>query len=142
VLSLRFGCDSAESECIRSAAKAANKNANALLQPKIIRQTISGGARNDAPRIAKLLGWSLADVGRYLNRDPSTISRSRTAPAHQDRLGLAALIREVFIFMNEDLPATIAWFRASIPALEWASPRNVILAGDLREVRNPSGRRS
>ena len=72
--------------------------------------------------------WSLADLGRYLERDASTISRSGSAHVHQDRLAtLAALIQEVFLLMNEDLPATIAWFRTPARALDWTSPRDLIL---------------
>jgi hypothetical protein len=115
----------------------AKKSTAALQSSRIIRQTIDEAGRYDAAKLAKLLGWSLADLGRYLNRDPSTISRSRSAGAHQDRLAvLAALVQEVFILMSNDLPATIAWFRTPVPALDWISPRDLILRGDLHKVRN------
>jgi hypothetical protein len=108
-----------------------------LRQPKIIRQTISDSGRFDAAKIARLLGWSLADLGHYLDRDPSTVSRSRAAQTHQDRLAvLAALVQETFVLMNEDLPATIAWFRTPIAALDWKSPRELILSGEVRMVTN------
>jgi hypothetical protein len=75
-----------------------------LRQSPIIRETIDESGHYDAARLAKLLGWSLADLGRYLERDASTISRSGSAHVHQDRLAtLAALIQEVFVLMNEDL---------------------------------------
>jgi hypothetical protein len=38
--------------------------------------------------------------------------------------------------MNEDLPATIAWFRTPARALDWTSPRDLILRGDFPKVRN------
>ncbi len=108
-----------------------------LRQSPIIRETIDESGHYDAARLAKLLGWSLADLGRYLERDASTISRSGSAHVHQDRLAiLAAIIEEVFILMNEDLPATIAWFRTPARALDWTSPRDLILRGDFPEVRN------
>jgi hypothetical protein len=108
-----------------------------IKQPPIIRETIDETGRYDASRLAKLLGWSLADLGRYLDRDPSTISRSGSAHTHQDRLAiLASLIQEIFVLTNEDLPATIAWFRTPVPALDWASPRDLILRGDFPKVRN------
>src|SRR5581483_9332438 len=102
-----------------------------------IRQTIDKAGRYDATKLAKLLGWSLVDMGRYLDRDASTISRSGSAPVHQDRLAaLAALIQEAFLLMDEDLPATIAWFRTPIQVLDWASPRDLILRGELPRVRS------
>lgn len=102
-----------------------------------IRQTIDKAGRYDATKLAKLLGWSLADMGRYLDRDASTISRSGSASVHQDRLAaLAALIQEALLLMDEDLPATIAWFRTPIQVLDWASPRDLILRGELPKVRS------
>jgi hypothetical protein len=114
-----------------------SKKMATLRQSPIIRETIDESGRFDASRLAKLLGWSLADLGRYLERDASTISRSGSAHVHQDRLAtLAALIEEVFILMNEDLPATIAWFRTPVRALDWTSPRDLILRGAFSKVRN------
>ena len=108
-----------------------------LRQSKIIRETIDESGRYDAARLAKLVGWSLADLGRYLDRAPLTISRSGSAQAHQDRLAtLAALVQEVLVLTNEDVPATIAWLRTPIPALDWVSPRDLILGGDFHKVRN------
>ena len=108
-----------------------------LRKSSIIRQTIDKAGRFDAPKLARLLGWSLADMGRYLDRDASTISRSGSASVHQDRLAaLASLVQEVFWLMNEDLPATVAWVRAPIQVLDWASPRDLILRGEVAKVRN------
>lgn len=108
-----------------------------LRKSPIIGQTINKTGRYDAPKLAKLLGWSLADMGRYLDRDASTISRSGSASVHQDRLAaLASLVQEVFWLMNEDLPATVAWFRTPIQVLDWASPRDLILRGEVSKVRN------
>jgi hypothetical protein len=76
-------------------------------------------------------------MGRYLDRDASTISRSGSASVHQERLAaLASLVQEVFWLMNEDLPATVAWFRTPIQVLDWASPRDLILRGEVAKVRN------
>jgi hypothetical protein len=103
----------------------------------IIRNSIDETGRYNASKLAKLLGWSLADMGRYLDRDASTISRSGSASVHQDRLAaLAALVQETFLLMDEDLPATIAWFRTPIQVLDWTSPRDLILRGDVSRVRN------
>jgi len=56
---------------------------------------------------------------------------------HQDRLAtLPALIQEVFVLMNEDLPATIVWFRTPARVLDWTSPRDLILRGDFPKVCN------
>jgi hypothetical protein len=44
--------------------------------------------------------------------------------------------KPVFILMNEDLPATIAWFRTPARVLDWTSPRDLILRGDFPKVRN------
>ncbi len=103
----------------------------------IIRNSIDKTGRYDASKLAKLLGWSLADMGRYLDRDASTLSRSGSASVHQDRLAaLAALVQEAFLLMDEDLPATIAWFRTPIQVLDWTSPRDLILRGEVSRVRN------
>jgi hypothetical protein len=103
----------------------------------VIRNSIDKMGRYDASKLAKLLGWSLADMGRYLDRDASTLSRSGSASVHQDRLAaLAALVQEAFMLMDEDLPATIAWFRTPIQVLDWTSPRDLVLGGEVSRVRN------
>ncbi len=108
-----------------------------LRQSSIVRETIDKAGRYEAPRVAKLLGWSLVDMGRYLDRDASTISRSGSASVHQDRLAaLASLVQEVFLLMNEDLAATVAWFRTPIMVLDWTSPRDLILRDEVVKVRN------
>src|SRR5215813_8790156 len=108
-----------------------------LRRTPIIRETIDKAGRYDAPKLAKLLGWSLADMGRYLDRDASTISRSGSASVHQDRLAnLAAVLQETFVLMDEDLPTTIAWFRTPIQVLDWTSPRDLILRGEISRIRN------
>jgi hypothetical protein len=108
-----------------------------LRRTPIVRETIDKAGHYDAPKLAKLLGWSLADMGRYLERDASTISRSGSASVHQDRLAsLASLVQEVFLLMNEDLPATVAWLRTPIMVLDWTSPRDLILRGEVVRVRN------
>jgi hypothetical protein len=132
---LRFCCNIVASGLQNHSRKL--ENMATLRQSPIIRETIDESGHYDAARLAKLLGWSLADLGRYLERDASTISRSGSAHVHQDRLAiLAALIEEVFVLMNEDLPATIAWFRTPVRALDWTSPRDLILRGDFPKVRN------
>jgi hypothetical protein len=108
-----------------------------LQQSRVTRKIIDSTGRYNAGKLAALLGWSFADMGRYLDRDPSTISRSGSAPAHQDKLAaLAAVIEEVLALMNGDLPATIAWFRTPIRVLDWTSPRDLILGGNFYRVRN------
>jgi hypothetical protein len=108
-----------------------------LRKSAIIRNAIDKTGRYDASKLAKLLGWSLADMARYLDRDASTISRSGSASVHQDRLAaLAALVQETFLLMDEDLPTTIAWFRTPIQVFDWRSPRDLILLGDVSTVRN------
>jgi hypothetical protein len=103
----------------------------------VIRDSIDKMGRYNASRLAKLLGWSLADMGRYLDRDASTLSRSGSASVHQDRLAaLAALIQEAFLLMDENLPVTVAWFRTPIQVLDWKSPRDLILRGEVSKVRN------
>ena len=57
-------------------------------------------------------------------------------------IGGCALVIAVFagfaylILMNEDLPATIAWFRTPARVLDWTSPRDLILRGDFPKVCN------
>ncbi len=104
--------------------------------PKPLRETIDKTGRYDAARLAKLLGWPFADFALYLERDPSTISRSGSAKAHQDKLArLVALVQEVLFLMNDDLPATIAWLSTPIPILDWTSPRDLIFKGEFDQVK-------
>jgi hypothetical protein len=109
----------------------------AMPLPRVLRDTIDKNGRYDAARLAKLLGWSFVDLARYLDRDPSTISRSGAAEAHQDKLArLVALVQEVLFLMMDDLPATIAWLRTPIPILDWTSPRDLIFKGDFDRVKS------
>jgi hypothetical protein len=46
------------------------------------------------------------------------------------------LVQEACLLMDDDLPATIAWFRTPIQVLDWSSPRDLILAGAASRVRD------
>ena len=108
-----------------------------LQQLPILREVIDQKGRYDAGRLRELIGWSLAEMGRYLDRDATTILRSGSAKAHQNRLAaLATLFREVLGLMNGDLPAAIAWFRTPIPVLNWSSPCELIFNGQFQKVRS------
>src|SRR5262249_7738911 len=123
---------------MKASRKAHSVTSPAILPlPKPLRGTIDESGRYDAARLAKLLGWPFAHLATYLNRDPSTISRSGSAKAHQDKLAkLVALVQEVLFLMNDDLPATIAWLSTPIPLLEWTSPRDLIFKGEFDRVKN------
>ena len=88
------------------------------------------------------LGWPsywdghspiLADI--WIVTHPPSPAPARPMPIKIVLATLAALIQEVFVLMNEDIPATIAWFRTPVPALDWTSPRDLILRGDFPKVQ-------
>jgi hypothetical protein len=56
---------------------------------------------------------------------------------HQEKLAaLAALTRDVFNLTNDNLRATRAWFRTPLGTLDGISPREAILRGHFKRVRN------
>jgi hypothetical protein len=109
--------------------------AKAFRDSRILTDATDENGRYDAAKIARILDWTVSDIAQYLGRDPSTISRFRASPVHQEKLAaLAALTQEVFEIMREDLRATRAWFRTPIRALDGESPQQLILSGKFGRV--------
>lgn len=92
------------------------------------------GRRYDAGKIAKLLDWSLKDMGTYLRKDPSTVSRFGASALHQE--SLAALAGLVLRMRNAfgSIELAVAWARTPARALDGASPKQLILAQNLQAV--------
>jgi hypothetical protein len=108
-----------------------------LKQARILREAIDRRGRYDAAKIAALLDWQISDIAKYLGRAPSTISRFGASQMHQEKLAaLASLVQDAFSLTGDDLRATRAWFRTPLRTLDGASPREALLRGHLRRVRD------
>lgn len=106
-------------------------------EARILRDATDRRGRYGAAKLAELLDWQVSDIARYLGRAPSTISRFGASPVHQEKLAaLAVLVQDVFGLTSEDLRATRAWFRTPLRTLDGVSPREAILRGHFRRVRD------
>ena len=118
-------------------------------QLRILEPAIGPTGKYNAKELAKLLGWKTEDVVEFLKRDRSAVYRNPEADKYQDELGaLAGLFRDlVAAFVprpdsgaaaSPKLAAEQAartWLVTSISALDGASPKQKILAGELPAVR-------
>jgi|SRR5579871_3933225 len=103
----------------------------------ILRRATDRNGRYAAAQLAELLDWQVADIARYLGRAPSTISRFGASQVHQDKLALlTALTRDVFRLTGNNLRATRAWFRLPLGTLDGVSPREAVLRGHIKRVRD------
>jgi hypothetical protein len=97
--------------------------------------TIDDRARYDAIKLAKLLDWSGQEIARYLDKDPSAISRNSASLNYQQPLSqLAATITHLLALMDNDLKTARAWLRTPIKVLDGKSPKEKILLHDLNAV--------
>jgi hypothetical protein len=107
------------------------------IQQHILMEALDAdGRRYDAGKLARLLDWTLKDMGIYLKKDASTVSRFGGSALYQDALAsLAALIlRMRNLFGSIELAA--AWTRTPIHALNGASPKELILEQNLQAIHN------
>src|SRR5438552_5650475 len=101
-----------------------------------------------ATELAKLIGWSVDEISKYLERSPTTVYRNPSTDGYQDQLGaLAGLFRDIVVAFTpaagteglrgpsteslEPVAAAKAWLRTSIYALNGKSPKDKIIAGDI-----------
>jgi ParB-like chromosome segregation protein Spo0J len=103
----------------------------------VLRDAINDEGRYDAAKLADLFGCTLEEIARYLGKDPSTVSRYGASARYQDRLAaLAAVLQDLLLLMNRDLPAARAWLRTPNRALDRTTPMKRILEGQLDMVDN------
>ena len=101
----------------------------------ILAETIDENGRYDAVKMAKLLDWSGQEIARYLDKDPSAISRNGASLNYQLPLGqLAATVTQLLALMDNDLKTARAWLRTPIKVLDGKSPKEKILLHDLNSV--------
>ena len=116
--------------------EAAKSPGGGLEQHILLEALDKDGRRYDAGKLAQLLDWSLKDMGAYLDKDPSTVSRFSASAGSQDALAaLAALVlRMKNLFGSVELAAT--WTRTPARALDGASPKQLILSQNLSAVND------
>lgn len=123
-----------------------------IRQLAVLRPTVSPEGNYSATELAKLMGWSVDEISRFLERSPTTVYRKPDTESYQDQLGaLAGLFRDVVTTFTpapgseairsgeqpplDPLAAAKAWMRTSIYALDGKSPKDQILAGEIGSVR-------
>ncbi len=101
----------------------------------IFMEALDEEGRYDAARLGRLLDWTNQDMARYLERDPSTISRHGSSLSYQDPLArLASLFRCMLDLLDDDVRQARAWLRTPIRVLDGVSPKEKILLGELGVV--------
>jgi hypothetical protein len=122
-------------------------NQMAVLAPAVDRE-----GNYSAKELAKLMGWSVDEISKYLERSPTTVYRKPSTEGYQDQLGaLAGLFRDIVATFTpvpgteglrgppteslDPVAAAKAWLRTSIYALDGKSPKERILSGDIGAVR-------
>src|SRR5262245_48166347 len=122
------------------------RNQLAVLEP-----AVGPDGNYSAKELAKLMGWSVEEISKFLERSPATVYRKPDTDSYQDQLGaLAGLFRDVVASFTpapgsevlrgpeqprlDPLAAAKVWMRTSIYALDGKSPKERILAGDLPAV--------
>ena len=101
----------------------------------VLTKAIDDQGRYDAVKIAELLDWTRQDIARYLDKDPSAISRNAASLNYQQALSeLAATFSHLLELMDNDLKTARAWLRTPIKVLDGKSPKEKILRHDLGAV--------
>lgn len=101
----------------------------------ILADSLDDQGRYNAVKMAKLLDWSGQEIARYLDKDPSAISRNGAALNYQPPLSqLAATVTHLLELMDNDLKTARAWLRTPIKVLDGKSPKEKILLHDLDAV--------
>ena len=102
----------------------------------VLTEVLDENGRYDANRFAHYLDWSQTDFAHYLKRNPSTIARHGAALEHQEALAsLAAVVLQAEALFGGNLPSLRAWLRTPVRALDGASPKGLILDGQLPIVK-------
>ena len=103
----------------------------------LLHEAMDSSGRYDARKLAGVLEWTQQEIARYLDTDPSVVSRAGNSLVHQDALaGLAAVVTEVRALFDGNLGLARTWLRTPIRSFDDRSPKDEILRGKLRRVRN------
>ena len=91
----------------------------------------------NASMLSELLGWSMADMAKFLGKSVSAISRQPLAAKDQHKLGaLVALLSLALDLASGDLDAMKAWLMMPIWAFDNQSAKDLILKNELESVKN------
>jgi|SRR5581483_4163460 len=105
-----------------------------------LRKFTDGLGRYDAVKLAQALDWEQREIARFLDKDPSAISKNPASPGYQEPLArLVALFERLIELSGGDGAAAVAWMRTPILALDNASPKEFLLAGELEVIENLVG---
>jgi transcriptional regulator with XRE-family HTH domain len=101
---------------------------------EILARLTDRDGRYSAVRLAQALDWTQEEIASYLGKSPSTVSKNPTALTSQDALAkLAALLQHV-AELTGDLAQARTWLRTPARALDGASPKELIMLGELDPV--------
>ena len=116
-------------------ATKAQIKAEQVQYPRILTEAIDDEGRYDAIKLAKLLDWTQQEIAKYLDKDPSAISRYSSSLSYQQPLSeLAAIFAHLLSLLDNDLKHTRALLRTPVRVLDWKSPKEKILNHDLKAV--------
>lgn len=92
------------------------------------------GTKYDAEQLAKMLEWSLEDMGTYLRIQPAAVTHFGSLALRQESLvALAKLVLHMKRAFGDKEHAA-EWCRTPIRALDGASPKQLILAQNLHAI--------
>lgn len=102
-----------------------------------LRKLTDAHGRYDAIKMAHAFDWEQKEIARFLDKDPSSISKNPVSPSYQDALArLASLFDRVVELTGDDTAAAIAWLRTPIRALDNQSPKKLLLEDQSEVVEN------
>jgi hypothetical protein len=114
----------------------APRAARADQERRLLQGAMDPSGRYDARKLAAMLEWTQQEIAKYLDTNPSVVSRAGTSLVHQDALArLAAVFSDVADLFDGNLGLMRAWFRTPIRSFDERSPKDEILRGRLARVR-------
>jgi len=103
---------------------------------RLLQDAMDPSGRYDARKLAAMLEWTQQEIAKYLDTNPSVVSRAGTSLVHQDSLAhLAAVVSDVVDLFDGNLGLVRTWFRTPIRSFDERSPKEEILRGRLTRVR-------
>jgi putative toxin-antitoxin system antitoxin component (TIGR02293 family) len=99
---------------------------------ELLRDALDSSGRYNVDALAKCLDWTKAEIAKFLETGPSTLSREAAPQKHQDNLArLAAVMKHLLDHTGNDVGQARAWLRTPLLVLDHKSPKDVILSGNL-----------
>jgi hypothetical protein len=103
---------------------------------RLLQEAMDPSGRYDARKLAGMLEWSQQEIAKYLDTNPSVVSRAATSLVHQDALAhLAAVVSDLVELFDGNLGLVRTWLRTPIRSFDEKSPKEEILRGRLARVR-------